>query len=299
VSLGLLAVALAVVVPWLVYRDLGSLTISRAKFAGLTHTAQLVLKQRQETVETLQSFLPWASVVILVIGVVLVCWGGKRMRDAQHWEDRGLRARTQQEEASIRPQTESERRQRIAEEVVAETASASGSGTPSNRLTSTQLGSDRRSMSPSVTTLGRSSKGAPPAIREAAAIQDEVLDRIEAILPAGFSLRREVIVSQGMSRLSLDGLLRGSQGGAPDVLVEVRVYRLLSSVLARAAEQVIASAVRYRDMTGRPAVGWLILVYSDKEPSDAFKRRIRDTLGTYGRLTVIRRDDIQHLGMPD
>jgi hypothetical protein len=198
------------------------------------------------------------------------------------WEDRGLRARTQQEEASIRPQTESEREERIAEEVE-EAASVLASETPSPLATSVQR--PRRSTSSGVSDV--------------VAIQEEVLDRVEAILPTGCSFEREVVVSQGVTRLSLDGLVKSAQGQGPDVLIEAKVFSGFSSVISRAPDQVIAMVVRYRDMTRRHATGWLILVYTGKPPPENYQQRLRATLGAYGHLSVISRDEIEGLHMPD
>ena len=61
VSIGLIAIGLAVAGPWFVYRDTGVLTISTAKMATLTSGARATLIDRQHVINTAQEFLPFVA----------------------------------------------------------------------------------------------------------------------------------------------------------------------------------------------------------------------------------------------
>jgi hypothetical protein len=314
-----LAIAVALGVPWLVYRDTGPLTLSEATLATLTPTARDALTQRQATIKEFQNILPWACVIVAFSGVVLVFSGGKRMRDAQHWEDRGLRARTQREEASIRPQTSEERQRRMAEDLAEQqipmvksnmapptsgsttaTLAKPGAQDEGSQVVSPMINSHPSEAQLTFTTRMSPRRSASPSLREAWDIDREILARLAAITPDSYVLHKEVGVSRGESQILMDGLLRSKQPTSPDVLIEIKTFRGFSSGWARLPDLVLAAVVRYRDMTERSCVGWLIAV-TDDDNSFPIKSlsRMRDRLGRYGSITLIRREEIDSLALPD
>ncbi len=274
--------------------------------------------QRQETIKEVQNILPWASAAVSILGVILVYSGGKRMRRAQDWEDRGLRARTQQEEASIQPQTKQEREQRMIEDIAEEQPSMAkpiGRQPASDVVTATLKTAEPRhqggqvalsAVEPVSTAIQprrrvkRGSKGVQvqSLMSETMAINEEILAQVGKIKPNAYLLQEDIRVSRGESTLLLDGLLWSERQSFPDVIIEIKVYHGISSIWSRAADMVLGYLTRYRDLTGRSCIGWLIAVTDTEEVPPRQMSRLRASLESHGWVTLIRRQDIETLVFP-
>ena len=301
VSLGLIAIGLAVVAPWLVYRDTGVLTISSAKLATVTHSARASLMDRQHILRSVQEALPFVAGALFALGVGLLVWGGLRMKEAQTWEDRTLRAQTRQHEASVEPQTSEDKElrqhQAQAEEILAEVpAAVAGELSDTEPSDGARLGPQRFNA-----LTGDSIRDWAKVARE---VEREVFDRIALITPPPLRFDAEVKVrSPDWGQILLDGLIRSS-GVAPDLVVEVKVRSgPLGAATRMDADALIANLVRYRAATGRAGFGWLILVFTGDEAEwERFRLdndgRLRRLLATYATYSVVRQDQIDTLELP-
>lgn len=296
VSLGTVLVALALVGPWLFYRDMGALTITSARLGTLTPTARRVLTDRQAVVHTIQGVMPYVAVATALAGLILLIWGAKRMKEAQGWEDRSLRAGTREIESRVEPQTQEEKEQREqatdAANVLSETPirePGSGDGEPS--------------VGPSVTrTIPLPQLPNTDDLRRA---KDAVLDHLRNLDIAGFGFQSEVkVVAQGRTAVLLDGLFTAETRDTSDIVVEVRAKssRFPFLIPSFDTDRVIASVAQYSAATGRPAIGWLVVVLlaEDIEQADLAQDqgRLERALQQFGTASVIRLDGVGDLNVP-
>jgi hypothetical protein len=305
VSVGLIAIALAVVAPWFVYRDTGVLTISTAKLATLTRSARASLIDRQHILNTVQDALPFVASALILVGLSFLVWGGVRMKEAQSWEDRSQQAQTRQQEASIEPQTpeEKELRQReaVAEEILAEVPATVAESSSRQTVDDGQGGGQ----TPHPLTQ------ALPSIQEwaqlARDIERDVLAHVASITPASLRFDAQVKVSSPDGvQILLDGLLH-SPAPEPDIVVEVKVRRALGAAVALSvpidADGLLANLVRFRGATGRDAFGWLIVVFAgdDATPTqlESTQNQLSQRLLPFAKSTIARRDEIDTIALPE
>jgi|SRR5580700_1591640 hypothetical protein len=297
VSLGLVAIVLAVTVPWLLYRDTGVLTISRGEMSTLTASARDSLSQRQHTIQAIQTGLPWFSGTLVLIGLGLLIWGAIRMKEAQGWEDREQQARTKQHEASIESQTQQERQKHLDEEateqLLAEAQAAAEQHQPPKAVALRPEVEDK---------LQRPREASVNMMRR---IEDAVLARISELLPNGYRLKVQVKVQSPLELgVFLDGLIEAPNPDEPDVIVEIKMRANPSHSASRmAADQLLAAMSRYEAVTGKRCVGWLIVVFTgDRQAWSRFRSITKDDLSRLlpsgARATLVIDSELDSLVLP-
>jgi hypothetical protein len=315
-SVGLILVGLAFLAPWLFLRETAVLEIKAADIAALTPKARDVIRERQDRIGLVQVVMPWAALVLLAGGAVMVFYGARGMKRLQPWEDMEARARAEQAQASIGTQTEAERDERVREEVdvAALEAVLHATEPPYSPEPAPQVSPEpAQQVSPEPTTGERSgadqqtSAASLKAARVAAGaafvrarqIETAVLDRLAGVdFGPRYEFRREAKVTARTSqdRLLLDGLLRSTDGSRPDVVIEIKAPQTVRFP-RQIADQVLAEVVRYTRMTGRRAEPWLIVVVEaeDAAAAAALESRLMNSLGNEGAVAVVARDQLDTL----
>lgn len=305
VSVGMIAIVIAVIAPWFFYRDTAVLMLTREKLMTLTAAARQALMDRQQVVETVQSVLPLAAGVFFVGGAGLLGWGGKRMKEAQSWEDRGLRAQTKQQEAIIVPQSPAERAERhqeadveeIVARVPADVARDSEGSTPDPPVPT----EERPPPGPAIAALPDLSD----RLRIAQTIERDVLRHLAKAPPPGYRFIAEPkVTSPSGMRVLLDGLLQALDDSYADIVIEVKVQTSAMVLPPRVdADQLIAASARYRTVTGRRCEGWLIMVYAGPDAGwsrfrDQSQRGLQKSLGPFGQATIVQQADVTEIALP-
>jgi hypothetical protein len=279
VSLGLLAIAVSFVVPWLFMRETKVLSISQTDLNGLTPRGRHVLEDRQDLIDALQPVAPWFSLLFVSLGGASLALGMKRMRLQQQWQDRQLQAETRKAEASIEEQSEEQQEERVREEVETD-----------------------RELAPAELATGDLAQRPPidrsRAIAATRAIETEVLNLIESRKSDAYDFVSHPRIRGSGSDLLMDGLLRNLSGGV-DVVVEVKRQQRANLHLPQiVADQLLSRVARYEAITGRKAVGWLVLVIDGEANDEDMARlhdRLEDSLRPLGHADVIPRDNLDSL----
>ncbi|MHB1146394.1 MAG: hypothetical protein ACYC01_02235 [Lutibacter sp.] len=74
-SLGLISIGLAFFLPWFINQSNTLLIIEQKKILELTPTAQLIIAKQQDTLWTVNKLLPYISIGLILLGVVLLICG--------------------------------------------------------------------------------------------------------------------------------------------------------------------------------------------------------------------------------
>lgn len=74
-SLGLISIGLAFFLPWFINQNNTLLIIEQKKILELTPTAQLIIAKQQDTLWTVNQLLPYVSIGLIVLGLVLLICG--------------------------------------------------------------------------------------------------------------------------------------------------------------------------------------------------------------------------------
>jgi hypothetical protein len=300
-SLGLLFCALAIAVPALILRDSGVLRISQRELSGLTPVARQELERRQRLSRDLGEKAWPLGAGFALVGLALLVYSLPRLRK----QEAKLERRSDLElEQLLGQQGEAERDEILTREAREEVlASAAASLPDDGSVGETNVGNhiDRGEGEPAARVpnpdLMAALEASLAAVKgDVQQIEDAVLDRLEAIVPRWFRMRRFPRVGT----LRLDALLSSEVDQLPDVVVEVKALsdRELGPRARDAADRGIALAARYQALTGRSALAWVIVVLStDAQPalSDApVGTDLPDTV----EVSVIRRDELDRLTLP-
>jgi hypothetical protein len=284
-TVGLFLCVLAFVGPGLVLRETSVLRISQRELNGLTPTARAELKRRQRVSHVLGVAAPWFGLAVFAGGIGLVGSAIPRLRRQEQSEERRTNAEVSKLEADLQPQTESDRRSALAKDVDEVTTIA---------------GLELRT-EPLVVETG------PPFVvrmREARAVEDEVIDRLRELRPPSYELRSEVKFSSPLDRpLLLDALLYSELDQLDDIVVEIKFSDSSSwrNNLGNRVDEALALRARYIARARRSAIVWLVIVVGDDvsisgKEHDLLKRVQTDADGVI--VTLIRRSDISTLQLP-
>jgi hypothetical protein len=273
ISAGAFFLVAAFVVPGLVLRDTGVLTISRNELAESTPTAAKELKRRQEVATDAGKAAPYAGLIFLVVGGVLIALGVPRLWRQEQSDEERREMELDKLRAELRPQSPEERRERLREDI-------DGGETAEEGLTS---------------------KEPPEALmREAAGAEEAVLSRLTKISPPLYDLRSQVVVDDAGGRLPMDGLLISKIDQLPDIVVEIKYLRRgiveWERRIREGRWQLQVALERYE----RPSLGWLIVVTAEALDHGRQERveKMFPEPGDGVRLSIVTRDQLDQLSLP-
>jgi hypothetical protein len=280
-SLGFLAFAAALAIPYFFYRSTDTLRINRSELAALTWQARQTIEDRQADVARIQPFVLPTSGALIVAGIFFLIWGGSRLRGAQERDDREATARMKKAEEGVRDLTDQEKEAKIEKE-------AEGAARASERV------------NPDGTAGG--SAAPPPASGTADRIAStrRIEQQIGSVLSRsdlpGYLFRSQVAVG---NRLQLDGLFLATNELEEDILLDVRVIPPTPGNFI--VERLLGRKARYEAERRRKCRPWLVLVVPEsvRDPGsvriDGMHRRVKDLLDPIGWATVIREREIESL----
>jgi hypothetical protein len=309
-SVGLVLIAAALAVPYFYLRDTDTLRISRYQLKGLTTTGRETMEDRQRRVADFEIPVLYLAGVAGVGGIFCIFLGGKRLRTAQKNEDddRALvrkerlekyevqkrsrdeieKDRDRQAEESVEPQTSTDERRNVEREAGSPRPTSPGPAEESHEGTvePIHIGTGSVALNRARITIGRVEETVQDALGEAHYERFRYLSEIQIVT----GLRKS-------RRIDLDGLFESVRSVNPDVALELKVANSAVALTSRRsslfADQVLALLTRYEEVTGRSALGWLLIVVSGDAKdlgADAALRaqdRFDDLLGGKGRCTVL------------
>lgn len=266
ISAGAFFLVAAFVVPGLVLRDTGVLTITRKELAEATPTAAKELERRQGVAADAGRAAPYVGLVFLVVGVGLLGFGVPRLRKQEQSDEERRTMELEKLRAEVRPQSPEERRERLQKDV-------GGGGQATNR---------------------------EALIREAARAEEAVFARLKKISPPLYELRSQVVVDPDDQALLLDGLLISKIDQLPDIVVEIKY---LGQELVDWERRVREGSWELRaalDRYSNWSIGWLIVVTTGKLDEKG-KGRVEGVFADSAdgiRLSIATPEELDHLSLP-
>jgi hypothetical protein len=266
ISAGAFFLVAAFVVPGLVLRDTGVLTITRKELAEATPTAAKELGRRQGVAADAGRAAPYVGLAFLVLGVGLLGCGVPRLWKQEQSDEERRTMELEKLRAEVRPQSPEERRERLREDV-------DGGGETTNR---------------------------EALMQDAARAEEAVLARLTKISPPVYELKSQVAVAHAGSRLLLDGLLISKLDQLPDIVVEIKYMSRGLVDWERRVRQGSRQLQLVLDRYERPAIGWLIIVAAGTLNAER-KGRVERTFAESDdgiRLSIVAPEELDQLRLP-
>ncbi len=288
ISAGVFLVAAAFVVPGLIFRDTGVLTISRGELKEFTPTAKHELERRQTIAHDAGNAAPFLGGALLVGGVFLIAYGIPRLKQQEKTADEHAKAEVDKLHRELTPQTPSEEKERAEAEIEDQQPRPVAAA----RQTQSQPRADAGKTIPRAEQLQLWLKA-----------ETEVLERLAEIARPRYELQSKVKLGDksGGQLLLLDALLISKIDQLPDIVVEIKfagpyASNNIGNRMTEAESQLLRYLSRYR----RNSVGWLIL-YADRKLNAEVRERIerraadlRDLL----KVSIVTADSLKSLVLP-
>lgn len=240
---------------------------------------------------TLGELAPWAIGVLFVGGVVLIVMGVPGLRKQEDLERRKL-------EGELQEQSSAETTARLKAEVAGELGEQFDALLPWSPQTPPPPPAPppvtERKPTPAPDTDEIRRQAADRYLR-ASQVEREVLERLAIVAPPTYEFRDHVRLGQRR----LDAALV-STGDRPDLLVEIRARRQLTTRDTKTMSTLDETVVAYEEARGRAARGWLIIV-SDERASRTAVAQLMGLEALYEdrvRLTVTSPADLPNLELP-
>jgi hypothetical protein len=310
-SIGLLLIAGALLIPYFYFRDSETLQITKAELRDLTPTAQEALERRQRRSADLEVPVLALSILLVGGGISALFFGGKRLRIAQGKEDDAIERQARREDYEFQQLSVDEveiKRDEQAREAVWEDKAAEPE--PETKKVEGPAPTMPTTRQPQPSAVAG---GSPPRnladvryrqMREdIARIEEKTKQVLEQIQLDRFEYFSELQIVQagGRRRVRVDGLFRAKVASQPDITLELTVTRIPQSRARLDADRLLAHLVRYREMTGREALGWLLIVVPEGEDSgderdwSELEEKYTDLLAGLGRCSTVREQDLDEL----
>ncbi|HXB66529.1 MAG TPA: hypothetical protein VNV42_16835 [Solirubrobacteraceae bacterium] len=287
-SAGVFLLIAAFLVPAFVLRETSVLRISEHELTTLTPLARAELERRQRIARAAGIAVPYIGVFFFLIGGALLVYGAPRLKRKEDADEERFFVELAKLRSEIEPQSESEREERLKEDVEEELCDEKleavegpeGAPTPSPEL------------HPQATTNVRE------LMLRAATVERDVLNHLAQIAPPNYELQANVKVSGG---LLLDGLLVSKVAHLPDVVVEIKLMRgSFRKNLNNRLNEGLGVLLRYRARVKRAATGWLIIVIDgaiDAADRDLLVRRAEEYAAELW-VSIITPDALSELSLP-
>lgn len=287
ISAGAFLVVAAFVVPGLVLRDTGVLTIPVRELEELTPKAKDELERRQTLARDGGHAAPYVGAAFLAGGLALILIGIPRLRRQERTADEHAKAELDKLLGEMKPQTAKERKQRL-EADVGERAKPAGMGSPAPKQPSEGAAGD----------MTRSAQ-----MQRWSKAETEVLQRLAEIASPNYDLQSRVKLEGSSSKrlLLLDALLISKAHHLPDIVVEIKfagknLSKNVGNRLAEAESQLLHYLTRYR----RRSVGWLILYVIDELDAEGKKAIVDQALELTDvlKVSIVTQESLPSLSLP-
>ncbi len=272
-SLGVLLVAVSLLAPYFYFHNTELLRIPRKELASLSAKDRRAIQGRKSAMIKLEGPVIGLAAALFVGGLTCLVAGGWRLWKLQGKEDAAIDRQAQLDNFRIKNQTEAEKQERLEEQAL--------------EMVEGPNGADRLDLQESRRAVGRTE-----------ARLDESFAQ-ETLGSFHFLSDVTVLGEQPEDRLAIDGLFSALSVGLADVVLEQKlVVSDPAPRLAHYTNSILALLARYRYLTGRNAVGWLVLVVAKE--ADALSTEARENLqaqfdrelGGLGRATVLGEDEL-------
>lgn len=239
VSLGLVLVAFALVIPWLLLHESFDLLIKQVDLLHLTPTAQRTIRHRQAIVEAGSLIAPWLSVGLFLGGIGLSAFGVARWRQRQEVMDRteDLHLEKLQMDINLMPATPLERDAKQSSEAWQAIREQSGDSVPALYAQRTTVDATYRSLKHRMTM-----------------IEDLAIAKLEAAFALTHDLTPQMKLDTEGIKLWIDALLTARDAREPDFAVEIKFVTHQTGAGKRAHEAIQQASLilkLYTESTGR------------------------------------------------
>jgi len=284
-SLGLLLLAAALAVPYLYFKNLATLEITRGELAGMTRVGRQAIVARQQAVVNLEPWVIGLAAFSAGGGLVLVVIGGHRLKRAQESEDEEGRLRRDRTRLEMKKMSPSERAEALSEKEMAEKERLR-LVTASPYKEQVKSPSDKGSVVVPVPTRQES-------IARALNRLGEVFSDDE---PFSHRLKLQVSLRSVTDSIRVDALFEAVVDQLPDVLLDLQVSnpRFIEKSVRNRADDLIAKLSRYKNMSRRETQGWLVVVIPEElegegspDSLEQAERRLRGAVGDFGSATIV------------
>lgn len=260
ISAGVFLVVAAFVVPGLILRDTGVLTISRERIQELTPTASEEVSRRQGIAHDAGRAAPYLGAAFFGLGCLLIALGVPRLKRQEDKDEERSAMELDKLRAELRPQTAEEREERLRDEVeplagqtelLAEEAVVDSTGGEKKAEVLPEVEKDVRPPRPELF---------PPFLRARARAEIDVLARLAEIVPPSYELQTQVKL-KGEPALLFDALFISQVDQLPDIVVEIKFAgAALTKNLNNRMMEAESLLLRYTRRFRRQSIGWLIVV---------------------------------------
>lgn len=272
-SLGMLLIAVALICPYFYFHNNDPLLVSTKELRGLTISERETIVGRQHTIAWLEAPILGASLALLIGGGICLVVGGRRLHATQLKEDKAMDRQALREEAAIEDQTEDEREDRLNMQA----REAAKSQDASKHVDFQQ---SRRVVDRAEERLDESLQG-------------------EDFGPYEFLADVKIVGGRPEHQIAIDGLFSANLQGIPDVLLQRRpVLYNPERRTTRYGDTMLALLARYRQLTGKEVVGWLVIILSHQAKSlspiarEGLRAEFDRALAGLGHATVLDEDQL-------
>lgn len=269
-SLGLIFIGLAFFLPWVVNQSQEALTIESEKLKRLTPTAQIVIKEQQDTILFINNIFPYLCLALIILGLVLLLIGiirwTKRQAIADKIQDEELKSK------EIQNLSSHDKREIIAEEI------------------STANANDGEEEQEEEETINSN-------IDRYLNIENQIYLQLNAAYKNRFTLNQNIKIGD----FNYDVIMKSRDRAIDnDRIVEFKFYPNILTLenLINATTQLVMSSKNYEVAFKRRTLPFLIIIYSQNEYDlnlKQYKTKIQEyskTLGKIIRITFVNESEI-------
>jgi hypothetical protein len=301
-SVGLLALAGAVVVPYFFFRNTSILEAPAAQLGRMSRIGRAAFEARQEGIVAMEPWVIGGAIALAVVGFALVLAGGVRLWLAQKSEDEETELRKARARLEVEEMSAAERDERATEKAAVEVEEEHSAA-----LAGQAVDAAGDTASPETAKPHVAARAAPLDTRSRAEEIRRISQRIERAFRGQaldrYDFKWELRIGSAVGEVQVDGLFEANRPGAFDVLLDLRLAPSLDSLRRSArnsANQLIATLGRYEALTRRKGFGWLVLVLPTGE-SMTFSEwlegseALREALRPLGDVILLTEDQIDNL----
>lgn len=262
-SLGIMQIVISLLLPWLLERSFAEFIISVSDYEALTESSKLLVDQQQETIGILNNLLPWAMVILLLSGVLMLLIGLAGWNRRQKVSDQSLQATARKElagakraEYEVQALSQGEQVEKAAKEIVEQE----------------RLEEDiayKKQDAPAEQVIGR--------LRNYMQVEEEVLNEFSIMIEPRHRLLRQV----RMHDQNYDAIVSVASNDKKIMILEIKNYQSIPSPdMQNNIEALFLEKLGFASGYASIKTGILVLVYeNDTNNSDTEAAMIKRTIG--------------------
>jgi hypothetical protein len=275
VSLGLILIVIAIVIPWLFLKEPLDLLIDNESIEKLTPVAKEIISDKQDYVGKLILFIPYVSIGLLLIGVILIVIGLYRWFQKQKLVDKKENLdikKLELEIDSMTPEQIIEKAKKESDEIQLEalidTDNELETDASSNQSWIKYINTERR-----------------------------IANQFRKLGLEDFDIQTNLRIG---ARVEFDIIIESTNNKNIDRIVEIKYFenKIPFSILHKTIEKLSTSLSTYLDLKNRIAAPIIILVYKEgiisPERIIEFKERTESIKNQYNLVNLLEIEFVQH-----